>query len=123
MYLIEAKNIPLSRRWISAKDLKGGEMFFRGPHSFPVLPLEKRFVKDGEKFLALGEKFGVRKDTLGDASFQVAVLPRVPLQVVLWFEDKDFPARISFLFDSTVEKHLPLDAIYGLVCELTDTRR
>ena len=118
VYLIGAKDIPLSGRLVSVKDLKGGEMFFRGPHSFPVTPLEERFGKDSEGFLASGEKCGGCKKPYGDASFQLMALPRVPIQAILWRADEDFSARINFLFDSTIEQHLPLDVIYGLVSEL-----
>ena len=118
VYLIEAKNIPLSGRLVSAKDLKGGEMFFRGPHNFPVAPLEKKFGGDSKGFLDAGKKCGGSKGTYGDASFQLMAFPRVPVQSVLWRADEDFPARINFLFDSTIEQHIPLDVIYGLVSEL-----
>ena len=118
VYLIEAKNIPLSGRLVSVKDLKGGEIFFRGPHSFPVAPLEEKFGNDVKGFLAAGEKCGGSKGAYGDASFQLVAFPRVPIQSVLWRADEDFPARINFLFDSTIEQHIPLDVIYGLVSEL-----
>jgi len=117
-YLIEAKNIPLRGRWVSEKDLKGGEMFFRGPHLFPVGPLEHKFGNDGNGFLRAGEKCGGKHVPGADVSFQVMALPRVPLQVLLWLADEDFPAKITFLFDATVEDQLPLDVIFGLVSEL-----
>ena len=118
VYLVEAQNIPLGGRLVSAKDLKGGEMFFRGPHSFPVASLQQAYGEDREGFLAAGGKCGGVPGTLGDASFQVMAFPRVPVQVLLWLTDEVFPAQISFLFDATIEQHLPLDVIFGLVCEL-----
>ena len=117
-YLIEARNIPLRKRWVSEKDLKGGEMFFRGPHLFPVKPLEEKFGSDGNRFLQAGEKCGGRNVTGADVAFQVMALPRIPIQMLLWLADEDFPARITFLFDATIEEHLPLDVIFGLVSEL-----
>ena len=117
-YLIEAKNIPLGGRWVSEKDLKGGEMFFRGPHLFPVAPLEHLFGTDGDRFLRAGKKCGGMQVPGADVAFQVMALPRIPVQVLLWLADEDFPARITFLFDATVEAHLPLDVIFGLVSEL-----
>ena len=117
-YLIEARNVPLRGRWVSEKDLRGGEMFFRGPHLFPVKPLEDKFGNDGDRFLQAAEKFGGTNVPGGDVSFQVMALPRIPIQVLLWLADDDFPARITFLFDATIEEHLPLDVIFGLVSEL-----
>jgi hypothetical protein len=117
-YLIEARNIPLGGRWVSEKDLQGGEMFFRGPHLFPVKSLERKFGKDGDRFLQAGEKCGGKYVPGADVSFQVIALPRIPVQVLLWLADEDFPARITFLFDATIEEHLSLDVIFGLVSEL-----
>ncbi|MBW1839672.1 MAG: DUF3786 domain-containing protein, partial [Deltaproteobacteria bacterium] len=89
-----------------------------GLHNFPVAPLEEKFGRDSEGFLAAGKKCGGSKGIYGDASFQLMALPRVPVQSVLWLADEDFPSRINFLFDSTIEQHIPLDVIYGLVSEL-----
>ena len=117
-YLIEAKNVSLCGRWVSEKDLKGGEMFFRGPHLFPVKQLEDKFGNDRERFLQAGKKFGGKNVPGADVAFQVMALPRIPIQMLLWLADEDFPAKITFLFDATIEEHLPLDVIFGLVSEL-----
>jgi hypothetical protein len=117
-YLIEAKNVPLRGRWVSEKDLRGGEMFFRGPHLFPVKPLEHKFGNNGNRFLQAAQKCGGTNVPGADVSFKVMALPRIPVQVLLWLADEDFSARITFLFDATIEEHLSLDVIFGLVSEL-----
>jgi hypothetical protein len=38
--------------------------------------------------------------------------------MVLWVADEEFTPRLSVVFDATVDQHLPLDAIYGLVTEI-----
>jgi len=38
--------------------------------------------------------------------------------MVLWGADEEFPARLSCLFDASIEQHLPLDAIYGMVTDI-----
>ena len=35
-YLLSAKEIEISSRWISEKDIPGGATFFRGPHEIPT---------------------------------------------------------------------------------------
>jgi hypothetical protein len=32
-YLVQAKELPLVGKWITEKELKNGEMFYRGVHS------------------------------------------------------------------------------------------
>jgi hypothetical protein len=42
----------------------------------------------------------------GDASIRIYPLPRVPITLVLWLEDEEFPAKVDLFFDSTVEFQL-----------------
>jgi hypothetical protein len=50
----------------------------------------------------------------GDASFAFEPLPRIPLACVLYAADEEFPARVTFLFDSTIEFQLPMEIILAL---------
>jgi len=114
-YLIHAQEIGLTGKWVSEKDLRGGSTFFRGPHQLPAAPLVKKVGRDAELFLEAGKVLGGKPLDFGDASLEFSVLPRVPLACVLWVEDEEFPARVSFLFDSSIEAHLELDVILALV--------
>ena len=51
----------------------------------------------------------------GDAAFAFHVLPRVPLAVIYWRGDEDFPANCQILFDASASHYLPTDlcAILG----------
>jgi hypothetical protein len=40
-------------------------------------------------------------------------LPRVPVTLILWFGDEEFPARADLLFDSSVELQAPLDIAWS----------
>ena len=117
-YLIHAQEIPRTGKWVSEKDLRGGSIFFRGPHQLPAAPLVKKFGKNAELFLEAGKALGGKPLDFGDVSLEFSVLPRVPLAIVLWAEDEEFPARVSFLFDSSIETHLVLDVIFAMVCSV-----
>ena len=41
----------------------------------------------------------------------------MPLAYVLWKGDEEFPARIGFLFDSTIQDYFTLDVIWCMVAE------
>ena len=41
-------------------------------------------------------------------------LPRVPLRVVLWEGDEEFPSRVTILVDRTADSQLALDALLSL---------
>ncbi len=120
VYLTEAKDIKLTHTWISEKDLRGGSTFFRGPHRLEVEGLVNLFGKDPEAFLKTGKKLGGSEILFGDKGFALDVFPKVSLAYILWKGDAEFPPKISVLFDSTVESHLPLDILW---CMVTETSR
>jgi hypothetical protein len=119
VYLTEAKDIKPTHTWISEKDLKGGSTFFRGPHRLEVEELIHFFGKDPEAFLKTGKRLGGSEILYGDKGFALEVFPKVPLAYILWKGDAEFPPKISVLFDSTIEFHLPLDIIWCMVIETT----
>jgi hypothetical protein len=117
VYLNEAKDAKPTHTWISEKDLKGGSTFFRGPHRLEVEELIDFFGKDSEGFLKTGKKLGGSEILYGDKGFALEVFPKVPLAYILWRGDAEFPPKISVLFDSSIESHLPLDIIWCMVGE------
>jgi hypothetical protein len=117
VYLTEAKDIKPAHTWISEKDLKGGSTFFRGPHHLEVEELISLFGKDPEAFLKVGKRLGGSEILYGDKGFALEVFPKVSLAYILWKGDSEFPPKISVLFDSTIEFHLPLDIIWCMVAE------
>ncbi len=117
VYLTEAKDIKPAHTWISEKDLKGGSTFFRGPHRLEVEELTNLSGKDPDAFLETGRRLGGSEILYGDKGFALEVFPKVSLAYVLWKGDAEFPPKISVLFDSTIESHLPLDIIWCMVGE------
>jgi len=113
-YLLGTKNISLKEKRVSEKELKGGEMFFRGPHALSTQGLLKKFGNNPEGFLAAGLKLKGEKIGVGDAAIALKASPKVPITYVLWIEDEEFPASVKILFDPTIQEFLPLDIIYGL---------
>ena len=117
-YLLNAREIPLADRLVAGSSLKGGKCFFQGPHSFPLDPLVEQYGHDTKALLDRGLSLGAVQESYGDVSLRFLALPRVPVVMVLWKADEEFPPRLSVVFDASVEQHLPLDAIYGLVREI-----
>jgi hypothetical protein len=114
-YLIRATPIALSGVRVNEKQIPGGETFFRGPHRLQTRPMEDLFGDDREAFLRSGKTLRGEVGRAGDASICLPVFPRVPITLILWVRDDEFPARITVMFDSTVSRHLPLDIIWSTV--------
>jgi hypothetical protein len=117
-YLLNAQAIPLADKLVAGSSLKGGQCFFQGAHGFPLDPLLAQYGRDIEGFLDRGLSLGGQQERYGDVALRFAALPRVPVVMVLWGGDEEFPPRLSVLFDASIDQHLPLDAITGLVAEI-----
>ncbi len=79
-----------------------------------------RFCADREGFKRVALRFGGRQVAYGDVAMELLPLPRVPVTVVFWREDEEFPARTYLLFDHTCEQHLPADILWSvaMMCAL-----
>ncbi len=117
-FLVKSKNIVPSGEWVSQKDIKGGEAFFRGPHTLPCNKITDRFGDDIDLFKQECGKLNGAALDLADAAFVFEITPTLPVAVLYWQGDEDFPSEAKLLFDSTIEQHLPLDIIYALAVEV-----
>jgi len=117
-YLLHAKNIPLTRKWIGEKDLPGGATFFRGPHALSVDLVEKKYGQNLEGFIEAGKLLGGTPVRFGDKSIALDVFPRIPIIHILWMGDEEFPPKAGVLFDASIESHLTLDVIWIMVNEV-----
>lgn len=110
-YLTSAKNIPCTGRLIRPEDVKGGHRFFSGTHVLPLDRIAGRYGRDREAFLRQGTAYGAKLLPFGDASLRLYPLPRVPVTLILWLADDEYPARTGLFFDSTVDYQLNLSDI------------
>jgi len=117
-YLLSAQPVALTGKLVAPTSLKGGKTFFQGSHHFPLDPLVQHYGGNPEGFVTRGLSLGATHEQFGDASLRFPALPRLPVTMVLWAADDEFAARLSVLFDSSADKILPLDAIYGVVSEI-----
>jgi hypothetical protein len=113
-YLIKAKCAGPSKKLVNPGDLKGGDIFFRGSHILPLDTLAQRYRKSPQDFLLAGELLGGKALSFGDASVELGPFPRIPVTLILWKEDEEFPPRMSLLFDSTADQHLPIDILWSI---------
>ncbi len=113
-YLTAAKDIPLTGQLVKPMNLKGGHLFFRGSHVLPVDRVAVQFANDKDGFLRKGFDLGGEQAEHGDASLRVFPFPKIPVTLILWLRDDEFPPRVDLLFDSTCESHLPLDVIWSI---------
>jgi hypothetical protein len=112
-WLVHARGIPKTGRLIRPTDLKGGQMFFRGTHVLPLEKLAARYARDREGFLERANNLGGTPGEFADASAELMPVEGLPMHLLLWIEDEEFPARADLLLDSSWEIAVPLDIIWS----------
>jgi hypothetical protein len=72
------------------------------------------FGPDVSLLVKAAEKLGGRAIDAGDAGFEFAVFPRVPIQLILWEGDEEFPPEANILFDDVIGELLSPEDIAWL---------
>ncbi len=115
-YFASAKEIPITGRLVKPTDVKGGQRFSAGTHLLPLDDIARKYAKDKEGFLRHGQKYGAEKaEGYGDIAIRMYPLPRVPVTMLLWVEDEEFPPRADLFFDSTCDLQISLSDIVWAV--------
>jgi hypothetical protein len=127
-YLLNAKDLETSRQWISEKDLPGGATFFRGPHAIPTHRITDRFGVNLGAFRKHCEQLGGEVLETADAAYVFQITPRLPVAVLYWVGDAEFPSEAKLLYDQSIVKYLAADIVFALavaVCTrlARDTKR
>jgi hypothetical protein len=113
-YLMAAEIPDSSGQWVSYREIPGAS-FYYGPFvKRAVEPLKKVFGQNIAAFSRAAEKLQARIIKNGDAGFELRTLPAVPLQLILWEGDDEFPAEANILFDKTIGRILSPEDIAWL---------
>ena len=119
-YLLGAEQIALDGLWISEKEIPGGATFFRGPHAVPTQLITARFANDLDAFGQRCEQLHGTRLEMADVAYRFDITARVPVALLYWCGDEDFPAEAKLLFDKNIGRFLAADVVFALavgVCE------
>lgn len=102
-------------KWISFSELPDGKFYQQAFQGYTGGELTRAFGDELESFIQAAENLGGKREHLGDVSYSFQALPRLPVLIVYWQGDEDFPASMQILFDASAPHHLPTDvcAILG----------
>lgn len=110
-YLTGVKNIPLSGKMLSFKDIPSGRFYFPAFRQRSLQPLLEVFGNRPEYLFDAGKALEAESIAQGDAGITVKVFPKLPLSLVIWKGDEELPAEATILFDATAPQILPTEDI------------
>jgi hypothetical protein len=101
-YLLGKKPLSLSGEWISYREIPGAS-FYIGPFTArAITPMVKVFGRNLELFEKVFKKLGGKEVSYGDKGFEYYFFPLVPVRLILWEGDEEFPPSGNILFDVTI---------------------
>jgi hypothetical protein len=119
-YLLGADGTTPSGRWLAFRDLPGGMFYAQAFAGKAEAALARWTSGEGasqERVESLSsEAVGLGGQALGmaDVSFRFEALPRLPVAVLLWRADREFPGEARVLFDATAHHCLPTEDLAGV---------
>lgn len=116
-YFTCAGGTPLLKRDISYKELPGGSIYIEPFTNRCIRPLIQLFGKDLTSFGEAAEKCGGTKQKYGDMSYCFYPLPRIPITLVIWAADDEFPANANIIFDASASDYLHTED-YAFLCSM-----
>jgi hypothetical protein len=124
-HLARALEVPPAGRLISPAELPGGRALVAGPHALPMEPITDLFGQDPKALVRRTQELGGDQCDGADLAVCLPGLPQVPLYLLLWLADEEFPAQAAPGVDANVLHHLDLDGLLSLghlmVQRLTET--
>ncbi len=105
---------PMGKDLIGSKDMKQA-LYFTGKNKLNKEPVLRRFKDDLKEFIGCAQSLGGQPLDLADAAAVLYPFPRVPIYYLLWEKQKEYPPRISILFDRSIEDVFSPPMIWGFV--------
>lgn len=113
-YMSAAAPPPIAGRWVSYREIPGASFYYSAFVRRAVDPLKNIFGQNTEGLFKAGKLLGGRKIDTGDVGYEFKPLPNVPVRLIIWTGDEEFPAAANILFDENIGGILPVEDIAWL---------
>jgi len=118
-YFLQAKDVPLTNDLISFKELPEGSGYYPTFYARAIKPLVKQFGREPRRLAEVAAILGGRPASYGDVSVTIDGFKKVPVTLVLWRGDDEFPPEGNILLDSSISHYLPTEDIIFLCQTIT----
>jgi hypothetical protein len=118
-YFLQAKDVPLTNDLISFKELPEGSGYYPTFYARAIKPLVKQFGSEPRRLAEVAAILGGRPASYGDVSVTIDGFRKVPVTLVLWRGDDEFPPEGNILLDSSISHYLPAEDIIFLCQTIT----
>lgn len=106
IYLCKARARPLANQWVPYRELKDGLFYVKSFQETVEERILARFSQDLEGLRRAALLLGGREVGQGDLGVVINTFPRLPLLLIVWKGDEEFPSSARFLFDRSADVYL-----------------
>jgi hypothetical protein len=103
-YMLAPAFAVLAGNWVSYREIPGASFYYSAFVKRAIDPLKKVFGNHVKRLLPAAEILGGRAIDSGDAGYEFWPFPRVPVRLILWAGDEEFPAEANMVFDEAIKE-------------------
>jgi hypothetical protein len=116
-YFDSAKGTPLTGKLITFRELPEGTVYQPTFARRTIQPLLNNFGKEPDHLLLFSQRLEGYKADYGDTAITIKAFDRVPITIVIWEGDDEFPSQGNVLFDANISDYLPTEDV-TVLCEI-----
>jgi hypothetical protein len=113
-YMLSPASAPLTENWISYREIPGASFYYSAFVKRAIDPLKKVFGQNIDGLLRAGETLGGKTIDPGDAGYEFRLFPNIPVRIILWAADDEFPAEANIVFNENIRGSLSPEDIAWL---------
>ena len=107
LHYLMASDLPgLSGEWVAYREIPGASFYNSAFIKRAIDPMKRVFGQDPNSFERAAARLKGKAIEPGDVGFEFDVFPKVPMQIILYTGDDEFPAEANILFDRSVKRIL-----------------
>ena len=107
----------LSGVWLPFEQLKSAGPYGPAFRNGNLKPFAATFTGHGEALRQVLLAHGGQKLRTGDVGYQIDVFPCIPMQVLFWEGDEEFPAQVNLLFDRSTPDFIHVESVVTIASE------
>lgn len=108
------ENARLIGDWVPFEQLRDARAFGPAFRSGNLAPFAATFDGHADKLEQALIAFGGLKLPTGDVGYQIHVFPCIPMRVLFWDGDEEFPAQCNLLFDRSAVDFIHVESVVSI---------
>lgn len=107
----------LTGQWVPFEQLRNAGVFGPAFRQGNLLAFAATFTGHLDKLQTALERLGASALSVGDLGYRLDIFPSIPMEVIFWEGDDEFPSQVNLLFDSSAPDFVHVESIVTMASE------